>query len=188
MKYLSFFVPGVPVPGGSKRSFIIHRKGCPAGKRLNRGPCICKPFTTTTDAAGQPNREWKSMVAVCGHEALKTHGLELFDCAVLVEMTFFLPRPKSHYGKKGLLASAPHYPIGRPDVLKLTRSTEDALTGIIWKDDSFNVEIVLRKNYVPRGQTVGAFIVVSEMEWNEQLNFSPDTLTTVTRKTLIGQA
>lgn len=57
-----------------------------------------------------------------------------------VSMVFTLVRPKGHWrtGRNaGLLRdSAPARPAGLPDLSKLVRSTEDALTGVIWSDDS----------------------------------------------------
>lgn len=60
---------------------------------------------------------------------------------------FFLPRPKGHFGVHGVKRSAPKYPTVRPDATKLMRPLEDALTGIVWKDDSRIVEQVVRKSY-----------------------------------------
>ena len=53
------------------------------------------------------------------------------------EMTFYLPRPKGHSGKRGLHSWAPEYPIAkeRDDADKLARCAIDALTGIAWVDD-----------------------------------------------------
>ena len=51
-----------------------------------------------------------------------------------------MPRPKGHYrtGKNALILrkNAPEHPTTKPDATKLLRSTEDALTGILWKDDA----------------------------------------------------
>lgn len=87
-----------------------------------------------------------------------------------VWMTFFLARPKSHYwtGKRAgvLRESAPKYPTAYPDVSKLARSTEDALTDAgVWLDDAQVVEyVILEKRYVgDASPSPGAIITVERM-------------------------
>ena len=53
---------------------------------------------------------------------------------------FFFKRPASHYGTgrnaDTLKKSAPDMHTQRPDLVNLIKCMEDALTGIIWRDDS----------------------------------------------------
>lgn len=63
-------------------------------------------------------------------------GRELIDGPCMLTVDFYMPRPKWHFGKSGLRSSAPRYPTTRPDATKLLRSTEDAMRGIVWRDDS----------------------------------------------------
>ena len=56
-------------------------------------------------------------------------------------------RPKGHFGKRGLLPSAPIAPIVKPDLLKLARAVEDALSGLVYKDDAQIVREILDKHY-----------------------------------------
>jgi Holliday junction resolvase RusA-like endonuclease len=61
-----------------------------------------------------------------------------------LRMVFTFVRPKSHYrtGRNAHLLrdSAPVFPHGKPDLSKLARSTEDALTDAgVWLDDSLVV-------------------------------------------------
>jgi Holliday junction resolvase RusA-like endonuclease len=69
-------------------------------------------------------------------------------------MDFIMPRPKGHYrsGKHAgeVKDGAPPYPAVKPDAGKLARGTEDALTGIVWRDDSQIVTEVLTKRYGPQ--------------------------------------
>ncbi len=78
---------------------------------------------------------------------------------------FFVTRPREHYGSGKnaniLKPSAPSHPTGRPDVTKLIRSTEDALTGIVWRDDAQIVEQIGHKGYA---QKPGCHIFVRELE------------------------
>lgn len=127
---IRFFVAGIPAPGGSKKGFVV------AG-RVN-----------IVDAS-KGNKDWKARVAT---EAQRVHGnAPLLEGPLVVEFTFSQTRPKSHYrtGKFAgeLREGAPPYPTNKPDCLKLCRSTEDAITGIIWKDDAQTVCLVARKRY-----------------------------------------
>ena len=60
--------------------------------------------------------------------------------AVKVRVVFALPRPKS-------LAKKVSAHIKRPDIDKLARAALDALSGVIWRDDSQVVELVASKSY-----------------------------------------
>jgi Holliday junction resolvase RusA-like endonuclease len=53
------------------------------------------------------------------------------------------------------------YPISKPDVLKLARAAEDALTGIIWSDDALIVQEHLYKAY---DATPGLLLSVQSMD------------------------
>jgi Holliday junction resolvase RusA-like endonuclease len=84
------------------------------------------------------------------HAALDVTGA-LADWTVLtgplaVAMTFTFARIKSHYrtGRYAHLLkdSAPDQPTVYPDLSKIVRSTEDALTGVVWKDDAQVVQYV----------------------------------------------
>lgn len=138
---IDFFVPGLPAPGGSKRSFV-HRV---TGRVVTMDDC-------------PRNKDWRAVVALAARQAYRGDPL---DVPLAVEMTFTLPRPRGHYGTGRNAArvkpSAPSAPAVRPDVLKLARSTEDALTGVIWKDDAATVALTVRKVY---GERPGARIRV----------------------------
>lgn len=132
-KWITFWVPGVPAPGGSKR-FVGHAR---SGKAI------------LIDDAGARNRHWRELVAMFAHphtpDALLTGPLE-------VTFTFIMPRIKSHFytdkKRKGQLRlDAPSYHTVKPDALKLARSTEDALTGVIWADDATTCILSIYKNY-----------------------------------------
>ena len=77
------------------------------------------------------------------------NGLPILRCAIAATFTFYRPRPKSHFGTGRnaaiLKPSAPTYPIGRPDALKLARAVEDAMTGVVYSDDALIVREVLTK-------------------------------------------
>jgi Holliday junction resolvase RusA-like endonuclease len=73
-------------------------------------------------------------------------GWRPLDGPLAVSMVFSLTRPAGHRGTGrnagSLRASAPARPTTYPDLSKLARSTEDALTGVVWADDARVVEYV----------------------------------------------
>lgn len=78
------------------------------------------------------------------------------DGPLSVSMTFTFLRPKGHFGtgrNAGIIrASAPQRPATIPDLSKLVRSTEDALTKLVWADDARVVEYRrLGKHYASSG-------------------------------------
>jgi Holliday junction resolvase RusA-like endonuclease len=81
-------------------------------------------------------------------------------------MTFHVLRLKGHYrtGKyAGILRDdAPNYVAVKPDLTKLERSTEDALTGIIFRDDSQVASKDTKKIYVEKYPGVG--ITINELK------------------------
>lgn len=147
MNTLEIRIPGIPAPGGSKR-FVGF------GKKTGRAILI--------DDAGQRNKDWRNAVAWAGKEALGQNPL--MSGPLRVDMTFYMPRPKGHYGTKGLRTSAPAYPITRPDALKISRSTEDALTGIVWHDDAQTVSLHIQKLYASPDQAPGARVHILSLQ------------------------
>jgi Holliday junction resolvase RusA-like endonuclease len=129
----SVVVFGKPQPAGSKRAFVNRHTG----------------RAHVVDAA-KGSAPWKQEVAgaalrACvGEPLLLTGPLEL-------TVRFFLARPKGHYrtGRNAALLrdGAPGYPAIKPDATKLLRAVEDALTGIVWRDDAQIVFQVCSKAY-----------------------------------------
>lgn len=143
MESISFFVPGIPRSGGSKTAFINKKTG--------------KPILTDSN---KRVKDWKAVVALT--------AASLFDKPLTgpvgMNVIFKLPRPKNHYGtgrnKRLLKSNAPLYHTSPPDRGKLLRSTEDALTGIAWRDDSQVCQGGVSKWY---DETPGAWIVISDL-------------------------
>ena len=135
-KPISIVVYGIPRPAGSKRAFPIKKNGEYTGRSI------------VTDASGQLGRDWRADVKAAAVEAYQGPPL---GGALYVLMCFFMPRPKSHFGTgknaQKLRRGAPVYHTKRPDVLKLARAVEDALTGIVWADDSQIVRLYYAKHY-----------------------------------------
>lgn len=126
-------VYGTPAPAGSKRAFAIKRGGVPTGR-------------IAISDASKRSRPWKDLISQAAGPVMG--GRALLDCALAVSFTFYVRRPKGHYSKRGgLLPSAPPFPTVKPDVLKLARAVEDALSGVVYRDDSQIVTEHLVKRY-----------------------------------------
>ena len=91
------------------------------------------------------NKPWQSDVKAFAYEAYKG---ELLRGPLHVVMDFYMPRPKGHFSDKGhLKGSAQPYPISRPDLLKVARSVEDAMSGVVYNDDAQIIIEHLTKRY-----------------------------------------
>lgn len=122
---ITITVHGLPAPQGSKR-------------HVGRGVMV------ESSKKVKPWRQDVKHAALAITEALT--DWTVLDGPLAVAMTFTFDRPKGHYrtGRNAhlLREAAPTRPAGMPDLSKLVRSTEDALTGVVWKDDARVVEYV----------------------------------------------
>ena len=87
-------------------------------------------------------------------------GRPLLDGPLALEVVFTVPRPKGHFGVKGLRPSAPPHPTVAPDTTKLLRAIEDAMEGIVYRNDAQIVEQVARKVY---GEPASARILIDKL-------------------------
>lgn len=153
---IKFFVPGIPAPGGSKRAALIPKRGGGFVTRPDGRPVI----GVRDDC--ERNKAWRSVVALAARS--EYHAAPIAE-PLRVYFRFVMPRPKSHYRggdrSKGVKVTAPVWPAKKPDALKLARSTEDALTGIIWVDDAQTVRLTSEKVY---GEQPGCEVTVALME------------------------
>ena len=117
---VKFTVAGAPKPKGSMKAFIP--------KGWNR------PVLTSTNASVKTWEQTIRNVAQDNSDAFTTDP-------VRVRLRFALPRPKS------LSRQANPSHTKRPDVDKLARAALDALTGILWNDDSQVVLLTASKTY-----------------------------------------
>jgi Holliday junction resolvase RusA-like endonuclease len=113
--------------------------------------------------ANPKSRPWMDQVAGEAMRAMERAGLPLFDGAVYVRLVFFRPRPKGHYRAAGALSAAGvrnPYPTTAPDAGKLARAVEDAMIGIVYRDDAQIVSELLWKQW---GEPARVEIDVAEM-------------------------
>lgn len=132
---IRFTVLGRPQPGGSKRAFALRTGGQFTGR------------VAVADA--NPNvKSWRAEVR---HVARAAYEGPLLTGPVEACFVFYKARPAAHFrtGRNSSLlrAAAPEHPTSRPDALKLARAVEDALTGVIWRDDSQVVHLHAHKAF-----------------------------------------
>lgn len=144
MTPVTFTVHGVPAPGGSKTAF-----------RTRSGRMV------VVDACKR-NGAWKGAVASAAAGAMT--GREAFLGPLDLVVTLYMPRPKAHYGKAGIKADAPTWHEVRPDATKLLRAIEDAMTGIVWDDDSQVVRQRVEKRYAGPAGGPRVEVTVSEVD------------------------
>jgi len=137
---MRFDVHGLPIAQGSKR-------------------VIGKAVIESNQAKLKP---WRQDVA--GAAVAAMNGSSPYSGPVSVKVMFFLPRPKSHYGtgrnSEHLKSAAPVAPAVKPDVDKLTRAVLDALTGIVFHDDSQVVDLYAHKVYAEYANYPGCMVEV----------------------------
>jgi Holliday junction resolvase RusA-like endonuclease len=135
-----YYAPGKPVSKGNKIPF--RRKDGKLGARERNGDKVQTWASTHTTLAHE---------GMAGREPVAEHPLH-------VSLRFSFVRPKSHLKKDGSLRKGkPQAMTRKPDVDKLVRPVLDALTGIVWRDDSQVTAVWADKFY---GATNGCWVKV----------------------------
>lgn len=177
-----FSVEGKPVTQGSKQPFVPtyksgnvvrrHISSCPG--RTTHGPymdahgadlCRCPVMSNVVEDNDAHLKVWREAV---GWAARQVYKGPLIDCLLVVQFEFVKPRPKNHYGtgRNAVLLkdSAPAAPGVKPDALKLARAIEDALTNVVYTDDSLIVTELIAKRYCDRLEPERVNIVIRPAE------------------------
>lgn len=141
-----------PVPKGSMQGFVAQWK---PGQ-------MTRPHAIVTDSKGSELRAYERDIRAFAEREMNNAGL---PCAqeqpFELLLVYYLPRPNGDYNAASeLKPSARVEPWTKPDLSKLTRATEDALTGMVWDDDSRIVRTVTEKRYATRERDVGLWIEV----------------------------
>ncbi len=139
MNGVNFQVHGLPQPRGSKRPLPNKATG--------------RVMMVDSNPKSKP---W--MAAVSSEAAAAMNGRPLLEGPLLLTATFFFPRPKSHFGTGKnaafLKAVAPTYHGTKPDADKLVRALGDAMTGVVYRDDSQIAVLQIQKEYSMTGGKV----------------------------------
>lgn len=143
---ISFTVPGIAAPQGSKR-------------HVGRGILV---------ESSKHVRPWRDSIAWHAREALNAERRGPFEGPVNVNVTFRLPRPKSHFRTGAhagqLKPGAPTWTAKKPDVDKLLRALLDALdTAQVFHDDSQVAAVHARKTYATIDRPPGIDVTVTAL-------------------------
>lgn len=121
-------IPGVP-----------HPQGRPRFARIGRS---VHAYEVEAD------KEWKARVAT---EARIVWNKPPLDCPLVMNITFFMPIPVAMKRTGRRIAGASH--VKRPDLSNLLKGVEDALNGIVYRDDSLLHQIWMHKCYSDNPRT-----------------------------------
>jgi crossover junction endodeoxyribonuclease RusA len=121
---ISFFVSGCPQPKGSTRAFVV------------KGHAV-------TTSSNRNLKQWELRIAHEAQAQAERVGWTFnAEASYDIEAHFYFPVPKS-YPKKWW-----HAHTTKPDLDKLGRALNDALTGILFADDSMVTSLDITKGYV----------------------------------------
>jgi crossover junction endodeoxyribonuclease RusA len=137
---ISFTVSGHAKPKGSMRAFV------PKGWK--------RPILTN---ASSSTKVWEQSVRLVAQEFAYAYTTD----PIRVRLRFHLPRPKSLSSR----ASRAH--TKRPDLDKLIRACLDAMTGVLWKDDSQVFSLSAIKCYAIADEAPNVIISVSNRKHDD---------------------
>lgn len=135
--------PPMPPPGVWLQMFVPGRPA-PQGSKRHVGNGIL----VESSKAVAP---WRTTLA--WHAAQLYHA-PLLDTPLAVQIEFVMPRPASCPKRTTPAATK------RPDIDKLARAVLDALSGVVWRDDSLIVDLHPTKRLAEPGEQPGARIRV----------------------------
>jgi len=139
---VEFRAYGLPRPQGSMRAFLVGGKA---------------RITSATKGLS----EWRRIVENAAQEQLSMWTASPGE-PVGVRLDFYMPRPRGHYGVRGLKKSAPALPAKRPDIDKLIRAVFDAIKPLI-HDDAQVVWVLANKWYASEDEPAGVALKVFPM-------------------------
>lgn len=107
-------------------------------------------------------KHWRHAVTL----AAVQRGAKPLSGNVAMTAEYILSRPKGHFGTgknaSKLKPSAPYWVGVKPDLSKIQRSTEDALTKVAYDDDARIVSLVTFKRYAAVGELPGVVVTVAQ--------------------------
>ena len=178
--------PGKPEPRGSKVAITLYERVLVAGRPVTN-PKTGKPLMTPRlDKSGRPvllpkddnprSDAWMRKVNRAARDVMK--NARPLQGPLDLALRFYLARPQYHFGtgrNAGVVKD--RYRLARhtvtPDRLKLARAVEDALSGVVYADDSQTVTGVVEKHYCDTEAEQRVEIEVTPLAYlpDEQLSF-----------------
>jgi len=144
---LTMWVPGKPQTAGSKSGFVNPKTGAVIITESAKGAAKVAKRTWRQDLKDEGVRQRRRVWLVD----------EPVDVALWAHFVFVRSRPSSQMRSGRHAGTVKDWalgrrPVERPDALKLARAAEDALTGVLWLDDSQIVAESIEKAF---GDDVG---------------------------------
>lgn len=147
MNTLRFTVPGVPQTKGSTRAFV------PKG--------WTRPVITNDNPRA---KGWQQLIAEHATQALASSHLQPFaDSAVILDVWFYFPRPQKFLTPKYARVDVPH--TTKPDADKALRVVKDALSRVVYRDDSRVIDAYVHKRYCALGEVPRVEITIRAVAW-----------------------
>jgi Holliday junction resolvase RusA-like endonuclease len=96
-------------------------------------------------------RSYEAMLRFAGEQAMRQNDNRTrlpFECALRVRVTavFVVPKSRSRRDTEQSLAGIIR-PTGKPDCDNILKCVGDSLNGVVWRDDSIIVDLMIRKFY-----------------------------------------
>jgi len=158
-----FTVFGKPATQGSKVARALYNK---AGKPIMKNGRV---LTSTRDS-NKRLASFRQDVAVSAMAELDKVGVDSFSGPLAMGVVIVRKRPKGHFGtgrnSQILKPSAPEWPTTRPDELKSVRAVEDAMTGVIYADDS---QIAHHAIHTVYGDVAKTIVLLRELRTEDDL-------------------
>lgn len=145
MPNLTLTVPGVPTAQPRQRHRVVTAGG--------------RTFASNYTPTRNPVNAFKAAIALACQA--QYHG-QLLECPVAVSMQFNFPRPQRLLKKSSPFDVIQH--ASRPDVENVAKAVLDALTGVLWVNDSQVWSLDCRKFYAARTDSPHTWI---QAEWEE---------------------
>lgn len=137
---IEFDIPAIPVAQPRQRTAVI------AGHVRNFTP------------SRHPVQAFK---ATCRMIAAERYAGPVLDGPLRIHVAFVLPRPSNRMWKRREMPREPHDK--RPDMDNLLKSVTDALTGLLWRDDSQLASVLATKEIAAGGEPPHVRIAVERI-------------------------
>lgn len=122
--------------------------------------------TSVKTATGRKPHPILAFKAAIKHEAKLAYTGSPLDGPIRIDCIFVFPRPKSMIWKRRPMPRIPH--TSKPDTDNVVKAVKDALTGIVWRDDS-QVYQEFSTKWIASGEEQPRTIVMikshSEADW-----------------------
>ena len=127
-KMLKFEIPGSPIGQGRPKFSTIN------GHAKAYDP--------------EKSRNYKAYVRLLATQAMKASGFTMIEgpCSIEIFAFFEVPKSKSKKFREAALNGLER-PTKKPDLSNIVKGIEDALNGLVYKDDSSIVSLKIQKYY-----------------------------------------